>query len=373
MPTGSNQQLDDFDLQSWLADISADGSLSQDEVNNLKSILGKDKVTTRLKDQVLMRRDYSRKTQELADGRRALEADVNSVLQERQNLAEWKSGLDDKYNKIAADLEAARITEGQYRARISTLARQYNADEKALLEGISTPEGGNKGGDGGAPANKGGGNGDQSQYLTREDVNKLAAQRDRQTLRLLAEFPDIAEEHQELFGKSLRTFEYTTPSGEQLRGRSAFIQKALDTNDQLTRQGRPAMDLRRIWETTFDVPKKREEMHTETLRTQIRGELEGEYRQKATEAALNGGNAPGRPGQQREHSPVFAKEMKTPAERDAEAAAGNGNGHGDNGRLPPPAESAAGRESRWQKSASSFLDRRARGIPMGQPDVAKSA
>jgi len=372
MPTGNNQQAqDDFDLRQWVASIAADGALSQDEINNLQTILGKEKVSARVRDGVLMRGDYSRKTMELADQRRSLDNDVQSVLTERQNLATWKQGLDEKYNKIVADLEAARITEGQYRARMKTLAATYGADEASLFEGIATPAAGSGNGNGSPssqPAN-GNGNGNQPKYMTEEDIMKLATQRDRQMLRLLAEFPDIAEEHQELFGKSLRSFEFTDAEGNVLRGRNALLAKALETNAQLGRQGRPTQDLRTIWERTFEVPKRREEIRTEQLTSKIRGELEGEYRQKATEAALNGGNQPG--GQQsREGSLIFKRDMKTPAEKDAIAAAANGQDrYADNGKLPPSTDSAMGRERRFEKAAHSYLDRRAKGIPMGQPDT----
>jgi hypothetical protein len=379
MPTGNNQQSqDELDLRQWIASIAADGTLTQDEIANLQNILGKEKVAGRVRDGVLMRADYTRKTQELADQRRNLESDVQSVLNERQSLAQWKQGIDEKFNKVVADLEAARITEGQFRARIKTLAATYGADEAALFEGITTPAAGvapGAGGGTGAPAGAGNGNGDQPKYITEADLQRLAAQRDRQMLALMADFPEIAEEHQELFGKSLRTFEYTDAAGNVLHGRAALLQKALDANAQATRQGRQQQTLRSVWESTFEVPKKRQELERATLTQQIRGELEGEYRQKATEAALEGGLTGGKQTQ-RDHSLLFSKEMKTPAEKDAARAAASGStAQGDNGRLPPPQDTAVGRETRWMKAAQGYTDRRAKGIPLGQPEqpVSKTA
>ncbi len=119
LPNSSQiSQTDDFDLQTWLADITAEGSLSQEEVKSLGTILGNDKVKSKLRDQVLMRRDYSRKTQELADQRRQVEADVNEILRERQDLATWKSGIDSQLKKAYADLDSTRSSEAQFRARI---------------------------------------------------------------------------------------------------------------------------------------------------------------------------------------------------------------------------------------------------------------
>jgi hypothetical protein len=377
MPPGNNQQQqDDFELRSWLADIAADGSLSQEEIGTLQNILGKEKVTGRLKDQVLMRRDYSRKTQELGDQRRSLEADVQAVLDERTNLANWKKDLDTKYNKALADLESARITEGQFRARIKSIADRFGADETSLLEGIAAPAANPQNNGGG---DRGGGNGNGNppvNYVTVEEFQRQVNRFDSSAPALMAEFADLSEEHMELFGKSLRTFEYTDASGNVLHGRSALLAKAMETNGQLGRQNKPQRSLRQIWEQTFEVPKKRQELERAAIETEVRGKLETEMRRQNTEAAMNGGNLRGMP-QQREHSPIFARDMKTPAEKDAEAAAaarnGNTGNNGNNQPLPQDRNSAVGREQRWMKAAESFQDRRSRGVPLGQPETAKSA
>lgn len=369
----SSTQTDDFDLQAWLADITAEGSLSQEEVKSLGTILGSDKVKTKLRDQVLMRRDYSRKTQELADQRRQLEADVDEILTERRDLATWKSGIDDKLKKAYSDLESERTTTAQFRTRIQSIAEQSGLDVSELLQGLpaattatstAVRDAANNGGAGAGNGNGGGGNGgaalDPTNFVSTEDFSKFA----RTSPLLSAELFDLTQEHQELFGKPFR-MEYTDAQGRKFTGTRALVVKAAEYN---ARNPRSPRSIRETWEGEFKVPEARDNQLRESIRNEEHGKLEAEFKTKLSEQLVNGGT-PGRtiPLADRPKSVLFdeKRDQRTPAER--EAATGT-TGGGDNGHrtTEPPPTTAAHETTRWEKAASSFLARRAQGVPMGQ-------
>jgi len=96
----------------------------------------------------------------------------------------------------------------------------------------------------------------------------------------------------------------------------------------------------------------------------VRSKLDAEYQTKMSEAMLNGGT-PGRvaPMADRPKSVLFddKRDQRTPAERDAAAS-----GNGENGHSAPPPSSAANKETRWQRAANSYIERRAQNVPLGQ-------
>lgn len=333
------------ELRQWIGGIKAAGSLSDEEVATLERILGKDKVLPALNDQVLMRGDYTQKTQQLADQRKQLEAEVNNVLQERADLAAWRKGVDEKYQKAVRDLEAARITQNQFEQRIRTIADQNGLDPAQLLDGIavSNPQNGN-----GALANGAGANGaaGNPQYLTQADIDKLLNQKFGELGILASGVPaelfDIAFEHQQLTGKPL--------SGAVELWRTAV------------KEGK---SLRDKWEGQYSIPQLRKDKEREQIRAEERAKLDAEYTAKLSENTLHPGAA--QPGLTQRHSVMFEKEMKTPAEREAAAAGTTSqNGVGSNGQVhEPPLNDAAARENRFQHIASGYLTRRAQGVKLG--------
>ena len=368
MPQPNSSQTDDFDLQTWLADITAEGSLTQEEVKSLGTILGNDKVKSKLKDQVLMRRDYSRKTQELADQRRQVEADVTAILDERQDLANWKAGLDTQLSKAYADLDSERSTAAQFRARIQTIAEQSGMDPAELMKGLPAATAATGAAAATAATSTGGGAGngtgaqpvDMTKFVPIDDFNRFA----RQSPLLYAEVEDIFTEHAELTGKPLK-MEYTDSGGKKHTGRKALLIKAAEHN---ARSGNKPMSVRDIWEQDFNIPQVRDQQLRESIRTEERGKLDAEFKTKLSEQMLNGGT-PGRttPLADRPKSVLFddKRDQRTPAERESAAAAGSGD-NGARTNSDPPPSSAAHREERWQRAASSYVNRRAQGVPMGQ-------
>lgn len=362
---------DDFTLDQWLSDISADGSLSKEEIQSLSTILGKDKVSSKFKNQVLMQRDYSRKTQELASQRAQVEQDVNEILAERADLAKWKQGVDGQLQKAYSDLDSERTTTAQFRARMQTISDQTGIDVAELMKGLPAARAAsseaviaaNSGGGGGNGGNGGGSTFDPSKVVSREDFNRVV----QANPLLQAEMFDLATEHQELFGKPLK-LEYTDQRGNRFVGMRALVAKASEFNQ---RNPGKTMSLRETWETDFKVPEKRQELLRESIRSEERGKLDAEYKTKLSSEILNG--TPGRaaPLADQPKSVLFDKkrDQRTPAERDAAAANGD---KGQQQQTEPPPSSAANREERWQKAAHSYVDRRAAGIPLGQEAPAKS-
>lgn len=361
-------QTQDFELANWLSDIGSDGSLTKEEIQSLSTILGKDKVQERLRNQVLMQRDYSRKTQDLADQRKQVEQDVNEILAERADLAKWKADVDGQLKKAYSDLDTSRTTTAQFQARMQTISDQTGIPVEELTRGLSAAKAASS--DAVVDANRGGGNGAQSnggnvfnpdKVVSREDFNRFA----HANPLLQAELFDLANEHQELFGKPLKA-EYTDSRGVKHTGMRALVIKASEYN--VAHPGK-TMSLRETWEGDFNVPAKRSEILRESIRTEERGKLDAEYKTKLSADILNG--TPGRatPLADQPKSVLFDKkrDQRTPAERDLAAS---------NGDKPPvtepPPSSAANREERWQKAAQSFVDRRASGVPLGQEAPAKS-
>ncbi len=365
-----NTQTDDFDLQAYLSDISADGSLSAEDIGTLGKILGTDKVKSKLRDQVLMRKDYTRKTQELADSRRQLDEDINNVLNERAELATWKNDVDAKLKKAYGDLNSERSTAAQFRARIQTIADQSGLDVNELLQGLPAAASATAAAAAPPAANGNGGtmdsSFDSSKFVPVDDFNKFA----RQSPMLYAEVEDIFQEHQDLTGKTLK-MEYTDSAGKKWTGRRALLVKASEHN---SRPGNRPMSVRDLWETDFNIPAVRQQQLESSIEARVTEKLDAQYKTKLSEAALNGGT-PGRSLALTDSpkSVLFddKRDHRLPAEREAAAASGHA-GNGDNGRsTEPPPTSASRNETRWMKYAQSYADRRAQGVPPGQEAPAR--
>lgn len=344
-------QNDDFDLQTWLSDISTDGSLSQEEVTSLRTILGKEKVAPKLRDHFMMRKDYSRKTQEVADARRGVDNDIQTILAERADLATWRQGIETQLSKAMNDLETARISEGQYRARIQKIADQTGLDAKDLMGGLPEAVAAAVVAKTETAANGNGGNGmDMTKFTSSEEFNRFA----RMSPLLTAELFDLATEHSELFQKPLKT-EYTDSRGNKWTGARALVVKTAEHNQRTPQNQR---SVREMWEDEFKVPDRRKEIERSQIETELRTKLDAEYKTKLSENALSNGTPGSSFLQAPESRPLFSKDRGAtstppPADKGAEPPATNG------------VDDAVGRATHWQKAARSFVERRATGVPLG--------
>jgi len=336
-----------IDLQAWLKEIAADGSLSESEISTLLPILGKEKTLNRLSDQVLMRGDYTRKTQELADERRRLNSEIST---QRDELETWRSGVQTQLDKAYGDLQTARTTQAQFEARVRTIAERNNLDPRELLAGsdqarrevdATTREEGKAAG------------------LSEADLDRLLDTRIQSYLgnsRVIAgaidaEISDIADEHRELFGTRLK--------------RTELYQKAVALNMERQKSKQPLLSVRDIWEAENKVPEKRKELERSAMRAELQKEVETENRAKLSESLLDSGNHRAS-GLTDQHSPVFQRERKLHADgREHKADTSNGSDKSQQDKTVETRTAAEG-EGRWQKAAMSFRDRRAQGVPLGE-------
>jgi hypothetical protein len=364
---------DDFALGEWLSDIASDGSLTKEEIQSLSTILGKDKVTGKLKNQFLMQRDYSRKTQELADQRTQVQNDVEAILAERADLAKWKQGVDGQLQKAYNDLDTSRTSLAQFQARMQTISDQTGIPVDELTKGMSAARAAT--GDAAVNAANNNGNGgsstfDPAKFVPRDEFNSIA----RKQAVLNAMVDDIVDEVRDITGKPFKMV-YKDASGVEWTGRTALLRKAEDHNNQAARTGARGMTLREFAETEFQIPQLRQTNLEKDIEKRVTERLEAEYKTKLSSELLNG--TPGRtsPLPDQPKSVLFDKQrdQRTPAEREAAERAANGTDTHDGRRTEvPPTTTAAAREERWQKAARSYADRRAQGVPIGQEAPAKS-
>src|ERR1051325_9897233 len=135
-----NATADDFDLKQWLAEIKAEGGLPDDQVQQLETILGTDKAKTFLKRSVSNHKDWTRKTMEAAEIRKAAEADKAAIEQERQQLAQWRDGVQSQLDDAYKQYQDSNISAATLKARIQTIASKYGIPEQELLAGELPPD-----------------------------------------------------------------------------------------------------------------------------------------------------------------------------------------------------------------------------------------
>src|ERR1041384_415806 len=129
-----NATADDFDLKQWLAEIKAEGGLPDDQIAQMETILGTDKAKAVLKRSVSNHKDWTRKTMEAAEIRKAAEADKAAIEQERQQLAQWRDGVQSQLDDAYKQYQDSNISAATLRAKVQTIATRYGIDPKELLD-----------------------------------------------------------------------------------------------------------------------------------------------------------------------------------------------------------------------------------------------
>jgi hypothetical protein len=202
-----------FDLNQWLAEVTADGSLSEAERKVVADTLAKDpKVLKRLEEGQLRQSDYSRHMNDLKRQEQTLKATETALNQ-------WKSEAEGKLNAAVAERDALKTTAAQYEANVRAIASEYGLDPaevsarlKAGLPAIApgtTP-----------PAHQQSGTPtmDTSKFLTREELEKQFQTAQQAFPLLQATIIDLNAEHMRLFGQPLaNATELTQKAMEQKR------------------------------------------------------------------------------------------------------------------------------------------------------------
>ena len=250
---------EDFDLKSWLDEIKKEGSLSDQQYAALEEILKAEKPSAYLKRSVSNHKDWTRKTQELAEQRKATEAQLAEIAQEKETLVTWRDGVQAQLDQAWADLQNANMTAAKYKSTVETIAKRYGLDPKDLAGGeLPLDAQPTKG----TPAKEV----DVSKFLTATDLDERLKKTQTFGSLLQAQIYDLAQEHQALFGKPL-------PKATEL------VQEAL----------KAGKSLEDYWADKYKVGERRNEVLREQIRREEHEKVDSELRAKYSEQVLEGG------------------------------------------------------------------------------------
>lgn len=236
----------DFKLQDWLAGLD----LSDEERRTLEPVLAKEPVQKKLREQVLMRSDYSKHMDALTKEKQELEAQLQAKLKEAdeyaQGLASWKGTADktlEERNQELAKLQSELQATKEAMSKIST---EYGIDPSQYVQ-PSQPAVPVKAFDESILGN----------FVKTDDFQKAVSET-MQFPNIAAELMDIANEHYELYGKRL-------PSTRKL------VEEAIQAKKSI----------RDTWAQEFKVEERRAELakkaHDEEL-DRVRQETEARVR-----------------------------------------------------------------------------------------------
>jgi hypothetical protein len=180
---------------------------------------------------------------------------------------------------------------------------------------------------------------------------------------LTAELFDLAQEHQELFGKPLKA-EYTDSRGNKWTGTRALVVMTAEHNQ---RSPQNQHSVRQIWEDQFKVPDRRREIERDAIRNEERTKLDAEYKTKLSENILSSGTPGSSLMQAPESRPLFTRSSSSKGAGAGDSGAADSSAGQGSSNEPPASgmDDAAKRATHWQKAAKSFVDRRAQGVPLG--------
>jgi hypothetical protein len=285
-------------------------------------------------------RDYTQKSQSLADERRTLEGQVE------QYRTQLEAAETDKA-KVLKDLASHKVTVAQAHARLKHIKETYalsDDDIPAFGDLIDTTRSGR-------PVDS-----------TPDIDQKLAAFKKEITTyltdKLVPELGGLAQldivwsgirdEHRELTGKRLTAKEQ---------------QELLAEADKRGRAGRP-ISLPALWEEKYEVANLRQKHHDGELEKRLRDKWDAEEQAKRSEAALAGVRPVGPDQQGLRTSQILDHKFKIHEEPVSAAAAAD---------TKRTTTSAAERQalSGAERAGKRHLERRAAGIPMGAPDERK--
>lgn len=181
----------EFALQDWLKGLD----LSEEERRTLEPVLAKEPVQKKLREQVLMRSDYSKHMDQLAQEKKSLEEQIQQKLAEAdqyaQGLASWKGNADKQLaesqaaaQKLQAELEATK-------AAMSKVQSDYGIDPNQYVTPAST-----------SVPTKAFDESILGSYVKADDFQK-AVNDAMQFPQIAAELMDLNAEHMELYGKRL--------------------------------------------------------------------------------------------------------------------------------------------------------------------------
>ena len=289
-------------------------------------------------------RDYTQKSQALADERRNLEGERTTLSGQVDQYRQLLEAAEADKQKVLRDLAAERINVGQAHAAIKHIRDTYQlsaADLPQFGDLLRTEQTGK-------PVDSSGDIDSKlaafKNEITTYIANKLVPELGGMA-RLDIVWSDIRDEHRELTGKRLSAKEQ---------------QELLDEADRRGRAGKP-ISLKSLWEEKYDAPKLRQSHHDKEFETKLREKWETEQTAKRSEEALQGIHPT--PGDQSglRTSQILNHKFQVHDEQPAAAP------------KTREVKSATERQSLTgsERAAKRYLERRSAGVPMGAPDERK--
>ena len=302
-----------------------------------QKMLANDTIATAFMAGFMRNRDYTQKSQTLADDRRTMESQVEQY-RTLLEAAEVEKG------KVLKDLASHKVTVAQAHARLKHIKDTYQLsddDVPTLPDQIETYQT-RKPVDSSTDI-------DQKLAVFKEDITKYLAEKLVPELGGMAQldivWSDIRDEHRELTGKRLSAKE---------------AQELLTEAGNRGKAGRP-LSLKALWEEKYDASALRQKHHDTHLEKDLRAKWDAEQKAKLSEAALAGVH-PLSDQQGLRTSQIFQHKFQVHEEAPAGA--------------PKPRETPSASErqalSGSERASRRHLERRTQGIPMGAPDERKA-
>lgn len=229
-----------FDAKAWLKDFSAQTKLTPEQLNAIEPILTSESASAYLRDQVLMRQDYSRRQNELADQKKQftsqIEAQKAEVVKYFNDLKIWQQAQESRYGLASKEASDARARVAAMEAKAREAAATYGIATEELIPASEPPV---ERAEETKPPDK---TPDTPQYLTAQQGRTLA----ELIPYVSAVLDDLAYEHQQLTGERLSA----KAKREMLQ--EAIATGKINTSDDVDQVARS------VWESKYQIKDKRD-------------------------------------------------------------------------------------------------------------------
>ncbi len=299
------------ELEAWLKTVP----FSADAQALIAKELEKEDVATKVRESVLARSDYSRHMDELRAKEQSLAADTQAKVAEAQSLlnsnVEWKKKNEGVLASAVRKAEQAEATLAAHQAKIRTWQEQGLLSEEDIAD-IAAARAASAQVPPSAPPPA-----ETKKYVTPDEFNKEVAN----LVYGFANFNDIADEHQRLYGSPLKRTELVA---EMMKSQQA---------------GRPK-SLEEVWEEKFKVSEKRKEIERLDWEKQKEDAIQAALIKDRSERSVSGPQLPSDLGSRDTHILSLFKDNKGGQHGVSEGVAAAANAYRDpknwvNGEFKP--------------------------------------
>ena len=311
-----------------------------------QKLMANDKFATDFMAGYMRNRDYTQKTQAIADERRTMEDQKKTYETQLQQYREAVDAAESGKAQVLRDLANHKESLAGAYERLKNIKQMYalsDEDIPSYSDLIKTEQKGkpvDNSNDLDERFNK------FEQKITKLIGDKLIPELGGMA-RLDTLWPEIRDEHEELTGKKMNARQ---------------MQELLDEASARHRAGKPT-GLKDLWEEKYNVGELRQKHHDDGLEKRLRQKWDDEQKVKLSEAALQGISPVAPEAQGFRTSNILQHKFKVHEEPPAAA--------------PKTREATSSRDRQaatgGERAAQRFLERRANGIPMGAPDERKAS